>query len=297
MKKTLATALAGVLVLSACGTDDENGESSNENEEEQEEASGNEENEEQQQEEQQQEEQEEEPPSAEEIIDEAIAFYDGLEGLYFVTEGDMDMDLDEEQENVPEGNITTTIQETQWDFIEDGTYYNRLELDMAMEGEEDGEAFSEDDPTEYQFSDLEDPAYTIAYDEGDEQAIRYEAGAQLEEPDMSSWAGEYEVLRDEAALTFVGEEEINGFQTYHIEADNEGDVSEHWFDQETYYEIKWERHTSADEEHAAGDTASDSEVVEFEANPEFDETLFEAPDDIEVVDGELEDTLSTADNS
>lgn len=295
MKKTLAAALVGVLALSACGTDDENGDTSNGNDEgqgDQEQTSENENSEEQEQEEQ-----EEEPPNAEEIIDEAIAFYDDLEGLYFVTEGDMDMDLDEEQENVPEGNITTTIQETQWDFIEDGTYYNRLELDMAMEGEEDGEAFSEDDPTEYQFSDLEDPTYTIVYDEGDEQAIRYEAGAQLEEPDMSSWAGEYEVLRDEAALTFVGEEEINGFQTYHIEADNEGDVSEHWFDQETYYEIKWERHTSADEEHAAGDTASDSEVVEFEANPEFDETLFEAPDDIEVVDGELEDTLSTADNS
>lgn len=121
MKKTLAAALVGVLALSACGTDEENGESSTENGEEQgeqEEASGNEDNEEQE------EQQEEEPPSAEEIIDEAIAFYDDLERLYFVTEGDMDMDLDEEQENVPEGNITTTIQETQWDFIEDGTYYN-----------------------------------------------------------------------------------------------------------------------------------------------------------------------------
>ncbi|MDX6154516.1 hypothetical protein [Marinococcus sp. PL1-022] len=201
------------------------------------------------------------------------------------------MDLDEEQENVPEGSFTTTTRETQWDYVRDGAYYNRLELDVTTEGEENGESFSEEEPTSYQFTDPEDPAYTITYDEGDEEAIRYDAGRSDEGYDMSQGAAPYEQLLEEADLTYVGEEEVNGYDTYHIQAEMNDGSSDYWFDQETYYEIKSERETSADEEQAAGDATSNMEVVDFEVNPNFDESLFQTPEDIDVVDGELEDTV------
>ncbi|MDQ0209021.1 hypothetical protein [Alkalicoccobacillus murimartini] len=235
----------------------------------------------------------EEPPSPEEIVEQAIAFYDDLHSLYLVAEGENHMDLDAEQENVPEGNISMFIREEQWNFIEDGKLYTRLEMESYSEGDEDGESFSEEMPNSIQFSDLDDPAFTITYDEGDDEAIRYEPGVDPEQADLTDWASPYENMLENAELTYIGEEEVNGYQTYHIESDLDGEVTEYWFDQETYYEIMMERATSADEEHSAGDLDSSNGVIDFEVNPDFDESLFQAPDDIEVVDGELEDTIGS----
>jgi hypothetical protein len=195
---------------------------------------------------------------------------------------------------VPEGDISTSITETHWNFIQEGELYTRMDMEFSTEGEEDGEAFSDEMPTTYQFSDLDDPSLTITYDEGDEEAIRYEQGIDPTQDDLSDWASLYENLLEDAELTYVGEEEINGYSTYHIEAERDGQVTEYWFDQETFYEIKMGSETAVeDAEHAAGDTSSSGAVIEYEVNPEFDESLFQAPEDVEVVDGELEDTLSS----
>lgn len=281
MKKAIVLSVTGAVFLAACGSEEE-GQTATANETEEtgtEEAVS---------------EDTEDAPSAEEIVEEAIAFYDGLTSLYMVSEGEVNVAFDGEQEDVPEGDISTSITETHWNFIREGELYTRMDLEFSTEGEEDGEAFSDEMPTTYQFSDLDDPALTITYDEGDEEAIRYEQGIDPTQEDLSDWASLYETLLEDAELTYVGEEEINGYSTYHIEAERDGQVTEYWFDQETFYEIKMESETAVeDAEYAAGDTSSSGAVIEFEVNPDFDESLFQAPDDVEVVDGELEDTLSS----
>ncbi|MEY8752817.1 LolA family protein [Alkalicoccobacillus gibsonii] len=281
MKKAIVLSVTGAVFLAACGSEEE-GQTATANETEEtgtEEAVS---------------EDTDDAPSAKEIVEEAIAFYDGLTSLYMVSEGEVSVDLDGEQENVPEGDISTSITETHWNFIQEDELYTRMEAEFSTEGEEDGEAFSDEMPTTYQFSDLDDPALTITYDEGDEEAIRYEQGIDPTQDDLSDWASLYETLLEDAELTYVGEEEINGYSTYHIEAERDGQVTEYWFDQETFYEIKMESETAVeDAEYAAGDTSSSGAVIEFEVNPDFDESLFQAPDDVEVVDGELEDTLSS----
>jgi outer membrane lipoprotein-sorting protein len=281
MKKAIVLSVTGAVFLAACGSEEE-GQTATANETEEtgtEEAVS---------------EDTEDAPSAEEIVEEAIAFYDGLTSLYMVSEGEVNVAFDGEQEDVPEGDISTSITETHWNFIREGELYTRMDLEFSTEGEEDGEAFSDEMPTTYQFSDLDDPALTITYDEGDEEAIRYEQGIDPTQEDLSDWASLYETLLEDAELTYVGEEEINGYSTYHIEAERDGQVTEYWFDQETFYEIKMESETAVeDAEHSAGDTSSSGAVIEYEVNPNFDESLFQAPDDVEVVDGELEDTLSS----
>ncbi|MEK4566851.1 hypothetical protein MKX54_19415 [Alkalihalobacillus sp. FSL R5-0424] len=287
MKKAIVITVTGAVFLAACGSEEES-QTATANETEEtgteettsEEADANEDT--------------EDAPSAEEILEKAIAFYDGLTSLYMVSEGEISVDFDADQENVPEGDVSTSITETHWNFIQDGELFTRMDLEFSTEGEEDGEAFSDEMPTSYQFSDLDDPVFTITYDEGDEEAIRYEQGVDPTQDDLSDWANLYEGLLEDAELTYVGEEEINGFSTYHIEADRDGQVNEYWFDQETFYEIKMESETAVeDAEHAAGDTSSSGAVIEYEVNPDFDESLFQAPEDVEVVDGEFEDTLSS----
>ncbi|MEN0645385.1 hypothetical protein MKY91_19655 [Alkalicoccobacillus gibsonii] len=281
MKKAIVLSVIVAVFLAACGSEDESQTATaNETEETGTEEAVSEDT--------------EDAPSAEEIVEEAIAFYDGLTSLYMVSEGEVNVAFDGEQEDVPEGDISTSITETHWNFIREGELYTRMDLEFSTEGEEDGEAFSDEMPTTYQFSDLDDPALTITYDEGDEEAIRYEQGIDPTQEDLSDWASLYETLLEDAELTYVGEEEINGYSTYHIEAERDGQVTEYWFDQETFYEIKMESETAVeDAEHAAGDTSSSGAVIEYEVNPDFDESLFQAPDDVEVVDGELEDTLSS----
>ncbi|TSB47441.1 LolA family protein [Alkalicoccobacillus porphyridii] len=279
MKKLLVCALTGLVFLSAC-VEEEQGE------EEFGAANG-----EVEQNDSDQNELDADTPSPEDILNEAIAFYDDLTGLYIVVDGESDVELDGEQENVPEGSISMSTKETQWNFIEDGALFTRLELESFVDGEEEGEDFAAEQQTNIQFSDLDDPNYTITYDEGDDQAVRFETGASADQEDMTIWASEYQSLLEEAELAYVGEEEINGYLTYQIEATLDGEVTSYWFDQETYFEIKTEHSTVADTENAAGDTDSTIEVVEYEVNPEFDESLFQAPEGVEVVDGELEDTF------
>ncbi|MFD2828924.1 LolA family protein [Corticicoccus populi] len=230
-------------------------------------------------------------PSAEDVLEEAAAFYDGLDGLYFVTESEIDIAADGEEENMPEAELTQSITEKQWQFMEEDAYYNRLEVEMMMEGEEDGEAIDNAMPVNYQLTDLNDPDYTISYDEGDSEAIRHESGTNAEEmDDLSTGAYPYEQLLENAELTYIGEEDINGFQTYHVEAEQDGETTGYWFDQETFFEVKQESGQN-DDEASVGAAESDIEIIEYEVNPAFDESLFTAPEDIDVVDGDLEDTI------
>ncbi|CAM3872571.1 hypothetical protein [Alkalicoccus chagannorensis] len=234
--------------------------------------------------------------NAEEIVEEAIALYDDLDSIYFEIEGEIDQEL--EAEDMPDGEIEMTTWERQWDFIEDGDFYNRLELEMRSEGEEEGEDFETEEPRSYTFTDADDPDHQISYEEGDEEAIRYEQPIEGDQEDLSAGAVQYEMLLDEADLTLDGEQEVNGFEAYRIEAETDGAVTTYWFDVETFYEVKRESEEESDAEDLDAEVGAgmgNTVVIEYELNPDFDEELFEAPDDIEVVDGTFEDTLDTGD--
>ncbi|MDQ0209043.1 hypothetical protein [Alkalicoccobacillus murimartini] len=70
-------------------------------------------------------------------------------------------------------------------------------------------------------------------------------------------------------------------------------IGEYWFDKETFFEVKSEISMSSESEEQNLDsavTAGDT-VFEYELNPDFDETLFQVPEDLEVVDSEVGDTI------
>ncbi|QKS72665.1 hypothetical protein FLK61_39315 [Paenalkalicoccus suaedae] len=315
MKKHLILSLGAVLTLAACGNNETNGdpinnenaghtpagqnESGANNSPANDESDINENNNEDIMNENENEESSASTPSGlidenrdhdpQEIVENAIALFDDLESLHFTLESEINQQMD--MEGMPEGEINMYITETHWEFIQDGEYYNRLEVEALSEGTEDGEEFTEEEPMNYSFTYLDDPTYQITYDEGDTEAIRFEQPIEQEESvDFSQWAFQLEDILMNAELTYEGTEEINGYDTYHVRAEMDGEVSEHWFDQDTYYEVQTVTSSEAGEE-SPGDQTTISTVTDYELDPDFDESLFEAPEDVEVVDGSFEDTI------
>ncbi|MFS0788197.1 hypothetical protein ABC345_17685 [Shouchella sp. 1P09AA] len=236
--------------------------------------------------------------TAEDILQEAIALYDGLEGLYMETvgEGDFDFSIDEEDiedEIDEEANSTELGLEMnirQWTFVDRDDFYDRSEQEMIMNMETDSEANTEE-RISYSFTDYDDPAYAIMYDEGDDEAIRVERDLDF---DFSQMAQRYEDLLENAdELTLVGEEEVNGYQTYHVEAEMDGETMAFYFDQDTYFSVRDEIVGGNDDMDTTldGGFQAEDDVIDYELNPEFDESLFQAPDDMEVTDGDISDTI------
>ncbi|WP_099304076.1 hypothetical protein [Bacillus sp. Marseille-P3800] len=286
MKKTWLVALCSTTVLLAACTDGED-ENTEEN------ANGNGETEETTDQAA-----EDDELTAEDILQEAIALYDGLEGLYMETvgEGDIDFSIDEEDiedEIDEEANSTELGLEMnirQWTFVDGDDFYDRSEQEMIMDVETDSDANTEE-TVSYSFTDYDDPAYAIMYDEGDDEAIRIERDLDF---DFSHMAQRYEDLLDNAdELTLVGEEEVNGYQTYHVEAEMDGETMAFYFDQDTYFSVRDEIIGGDDDMDTTldGGFQAEDDVIDYELNPEFDESLFQAPDDMDVTDGEISDTI------
>ncbi|UTR06014.1 hypothetical protein MM326_18345 [Alkalihalobacillus sp. LMS6] len=286
MKKTWLVALCSTTVLLAACTDGED-ENTEEN------ANGNGETEETTDQAS-----EDDELTAEDILQEAIALYDGLEGLYMETvgEGDIDFSIDEEDiedEIDEEANSTELGLEMnirQWTFVDGDDFYDRSEQEMIMNMETDSDASTEE-TVSYSFTDYSDPAYAIMYDEGDDEAIRIERDLDF---DFSHMAQRYEDLLDNAdELTLVGEEEVNGYQTYHVEAEMDGETMAFYFDQDTYFSVRDEIIGGDDDMDTTldGGFQAEDDVIDYELNPEFDESLFQAPDDMDVTDGEISDTI------
>lgn len=285
MKKTWLVALCSTTVLLAACTDGED-ENTEEN------ANGNGETEETTDQAA-----EDDELTAEDILQEAIALYDGLEGLYIETvgEGDIDFSIDEEDiedeidEEANSAELGLEMNIRQWTFVDGDDFYDRSEQEMIMNVETDSDASTEE-RVSYSFTDYDDPAYAIMYDEGDDEAIRIERDLDF---DFSHMAQRYEDLLDNAdELTLVGEEEVNGYQTYHIEAEMDGETMSFYFDQDTYFSVRDEVEGGDDMDTTLdGGFQAEDDVIDYELNPEFDESLFQAPDDMEVTDGEISDTI------
>lgn len=223
MKKLFTLSLTSMLILAACNDDSDA------------DSEGNEETDDQSQEETTDSEvsnEKETEPEAEEILSEAASFYDDLDGLYFQSSGEVNIETGGEESEIPEADLTHSINESQWEFMTDDEYYNRLEVETTIEGEEEGETVYNEEPVTYQFTDLTDTSYLISYDEGDAEAVRYEGGTDAEDMnDLSAGSAQYELVLDEAdEFNYVGEEEVNGYQTYHIEVVQNDEITKYWFD-------------------------------------------------------------------
>ncbi|MCM2674494.1 hypothetical protein [Alkalicoccobacillus plakortidis] len=280
-KAVIATLISSVTILGACNSDDSSTESTetdqvNENETTTtDEMDSNDE------------------LTAEEIVEEAIALYGDLEGLYVLREGSGDLNFEPPEEDEA-GNLDMELEMStyEWTYVTDGDLYNRTESVMESSGEEEGGESTNAESTSYSFTDIDEPSYLITYNEGDEEAVRIE-NPTTEEFTFDMIGERYQGLLEEAELTLEGEEEVNGYQAYHITAEVDDGIEEYWFDTETFFEVKGEISMSSESEEQSVDssvTAGDT-VIEYKLNPDFDETLFQVPEDLEVVDGEIGDTI------
>ncbi|MBM7631026.1 hypothetical protein [Geomicrobium sediminis] len=227
-------------------------------------------------------------PFAEEVVQRAAMFFEDLDGLYFEVEGQLDVTVDRDG-NVIEDGENVTMLEKHWHYMKDDEYYNRFQIDTIQETEENGELKVEEEPTSYTFTDRDDPEYQFDYNEGDESAIRYEVD-RVEEIESIPGAAPHERRLEESVLTYLGEEDVNGYQTYVVQSEIDDMQMTHWYDQDTYYEVQSETVISRDDEDNV-ETISIITVLDFEKDPEFEESLFTVPDEVEVVEGDIMDTV------
>lgn len=150
-----------------------------------------------------------------------------------------------------------------------------------------------------QFTDLEDPDYMFFYIEGDEEAIRYEIDHPPIEDEV--WfrieAGQFENMLEEAELTHAGEKEVESWQTDQIDIEEALVNTTRWFDQDSGFEVRMEAddELEAELEDEEGEETSEEidvdtsyTVIDFEIDPDMDESLFEL-DDMDYEEGEMED--------
>ncbi|GAF11122.1 hypothetical protein JCM19046_1612 [Bacillus sp. JCM 19046] len=287
MKKILFTSiLSSTVLLTACGSDDANGDADNNDQETPTEESATEENE--------SDTNGENSMTGEDVLNEAIALYDDVTSLYVVREGALDQNISmPDDEEAGDAEIEMNITETQLQVIQDGDFYQRNEHSITSIVNEEGQDPEEQDMgTTVSFTDADDPNYLISYDEGDTEAIRYE-GPDTGDFSFSEYAYPYEQMLENGEVELIGEEEINGYQTYHISVEEDGEVTEFWFDTETFFEIQSTLNSESESQDGEFQTEGGgmNTVVEYELNIEPDMSQFQAPDDIEVVDGEIEDTI------
>lgn len=288
MKKILLTSiLSTTVLLTACGSDDNNEEADSNGQGTSTEENSNEENE--------SDNNSDDSLTGEDVLNEAIALYDDVTSLYVVREGALDQDISmpDDEEEAGDASVEMNITESQLHVIQDGEFYQRNENSITSIVNEEGEDPEEQNMgTSISFTDADDANYLISYDEGDTEAIRYE-GPDPSEFSFSDYSNPYEQMLENGEVELLGEEEINGFQTYHVSVEEDGEVTEFWFDTETFFEIQ--NTLQSESESQDGEFQSEgggtNTVVEYELNIEPDMSQFQAPDDIEVVDGSVGDTI------
>ncbi|TVP83293.1 MAG: hypothetical protein EA344_09875 [Alkalicoccus sp.] len=267
MKKYYILSCAGALLLAGCGNDEAENTGNEETNTEENNAEAEENNDESP----------EQDEEAVEVLEEAVATLEGMDSVY--------------REAAVDYSDDSSMVEKQSIFIEDGYIY----IHSVQEG---GEA---EEPL-HTFTDVDDPDYSIIYREGDDEAVRYETPAPPTEDTL--WfrmeAGQYETMLEEADLYYEGEEEINDYSTHALEVGGET-TENRWFDGENYMQVRLDMDEDMEVE-IEGENASDEvytdlseEVLDYEINPEFDESLFEVPDDMELTEGTEEDMVEVID--
>ncbi|GAF22765.1 hypothetical protein JCM19047_2534 [Bacillus sp. JCM 19047] len=241
MKKALVVALCSTTALLVACNDNSNGEENDNNtaNEETEMTETNDETDET-------DDTDEDTMTAEDVVNEAIALFGDLESLYVEMEGSGDVDFGSEDmdEELDDAEMDLDMNTREWIFVEGEDMYNRTETEIGV-GVENDEESSADEMISYGFTDYDDPNYMIMYDEGDTEATRVENAMDF---DFTMLAEEYKDLLDNAELTLVGEEEVNGYQSYHIEAEMDDEVRSYWFDTENFYAVRLEVEAGQDEE-------------------------------------------------
>lgn len=273
MKRYYITVSAGLFILAGCGGNEETAENAdNEN-------NGNTENTEVNEAENNANnsagEELDQDEEATDVLEQAISFHEDLESFYREITVETYSDAEDRY-------ITST--EKEWIFMEEDDVFIRNETESHEGGF-----------TTHLITDVEDPNYSIHYVEGDDEAIRYETPVPPSEDEL--WfnmnVNRYENMLEERELIYAGEEEINDFETHAIESPGEDGMTQLWFDEETYFEVRSERgaEEGVSEDNNGEEQSANSveEVLEYEVNPEMDEELFQLPDDIEITDGTMED--------
>ncbi|MBB5174299.1 LolA family protein [Texcoconibacillus texcoconensis] len=201
-------------------------------------------------------------PSKEDILANALSESDELDAFYMETDMQISM----------EGEETEKMNAKEWHFPEDsGISKDRKEL-TRNEG-----------TTTYIVSDGD---MSLSYEEGDTEAVQNEVIQAEMESELNQRLQMVEDYQDTHDIELVGEEEVNGRDTYHVlmetsdeEAANE-DV-EVWIDQENWLLMKQISHM--------GDLRLTFEIIDLDTDPEYDEELFtlDLPEDVEIVDNQV----------
>lgn len=240
--KTAALSFTGAtLFLAACGdeTDQQNEDFDNT-------ATNTPANENNQEENDPQEEEPEEDVTS--VIDSALEAEEEREGLYVHEQTISRSGEEEVQEMITEEEI--------WLFPRDdheGVFEHRI---MEQEGTA---------PTEYIINDGEG---TLHYTAGEDEAYL------IEEQRMDGYAAELSgeeplILEylDTHTSSYEGTEEVNGYTAHHISFRNGEEEVDFWFDEDSYFLV---RHISSYEEQE-----TEISVLDYELDPEFDESLIE----------------------
>lgn len=199
-----------------------------------------------------------ETSSPEEMVSNALT--ENEEGTAFYMETVIDTYID--------GELTEELYAKEWHFPQEQGSKNRKELTRG------------DGTTKYIVSDGET---SLSYEEGAEEATRNEV-IQIEPTnEMTQRLQMLEEYQETHDIEFVGEEEVNGHNTYHLvlETRNEEAINEDmevWIDQESWFLMKQVQHM--------GDIRLEFEVLELDTNPDEDEELFalDLPEDVVIVD-------------
>ncbi|QKS72565.1 hypothetical protein FLK61_38775 [Paenalkalicoccus suaedae] len=203
-----------------------------------------------------------------EVLEQAIATYSDIDSAYRELNIDTSSDSDEEQ--------STTMFEKTWTFVDRNDIFHRTETSS-----------NEMDFTTYQLTDIDEPEYSFHYISGEDEAIRYEPEAQITEDTL--WfnmdLGSFEAILESGTLRYLGEDEVNGYTTHVIESETDGSTARHWFDQDSYVEIR-------SETASFGDELTVTEVIAFALNIDMDEALFSPPGHMEIIDGDVDDVTS-----
>ncbi|EZH65307.1 hypothetical protein DH09_16860 [Bacillaceae bacterium JMAK1] len=215
--------------------------------------------------------------TAEEIIEAAIAAEE--ERQSFSMHSVMTMGIDASvDENIPDEEDGEAEER---EFVEYSYSHEDGSVSTRNETIVDGE------PTEYTAGDSE---YTLFYTEGDDVAYRVEQFEIEDDPaDVNPMANQFERFLEDYEVELVGEEEVNGFMSYHLTFSDDVEVRHYWIEQETYEIVKM------DNEHEDNPFRIGLDVLEFEESIDYDEAFFKLedvlPEDVEIEDRDQDEHL------
>ncbi len=257
MKKYYILSSIGAVLLAGCGDNNSSGEEQNPNEIDNSNTSQNNIMEEE----------------AEAILEESLEQLEQMENTY------REIAIDSDADNPDISGV-----EKEWVFIEEDDVFIHREINVS--GEE----------KVYLYTDKEDPEYSIYYEEGNSEAVRYES------PSKETWFHQqrelFEGALEEGEIQYVREEEINGFEADVLEIAFHN-VSYHWFDQDSSFEVRSEIDADVEGEGIINSNMEEQdlteEILKYDVNPAFEESLFETPEEIELMEGTYEEVSEKLD--